>query len=125
MVVLCYMGFNCFNVCISTNSRGNTIMYDFGKITFIQEHEDQKIVHEIRGDASMDEVVDAFEMFLKGAGYHLPDGKHIGYEYEGVAAKKEQYDAMDEMSELVDLEDEMLRGDHMHSKYYWDTERNR
>lgn len=58
-------------------------MFDFGKIQFIQSHEDgQKIVHEIRGDSSLDEVVEAFEMFLKGAGYHLSDGQHIGYEYD-------------------------------------------
>jgi len=111
-------------------------MYDFGKITFIQEHEDQKIVHEIRGDASMDEVVDAFEMFLKGAGYHLPDGTHIGYEYEGECSKKE-WDAimpeltpvdMEEMhraiDEMVDEEDSMLRGDPGHSKYYYVKDRN-
>lgn len=77
-------------------------MFDFGKIKFIQEYDDQKIVHEIRGDSSMDEVVDAFEMFLKGAGYHLPDGKHIGYEY-----------------------DEEITDKHYRAKYYYDTERNR
>lgn len=90
-------------------------MYDFGKITFIQEHEDQKIVHEIRGDASMDEVVDAFEMFLKGAGYHLPDGKHIGYEYD-----EEHSSYQDSKEEYDHMQDDIV-----HSKYYWDTERNR
>ena len=57
-------------------------MYDFGKIRFIQEHEDSTVEHSIRGDASLDEVIEAFEMFLKGAGYHLRDGQHIGYEYD-------------------------------------------
>ena len=99
-------------------------MFDFGKIKFIQEHDDQRIEHEIRGDASLDEVVDAFESFLKGAGYHLKDGQHIGYEYDGDfdykdPTKNQWYDRMDVAgsSSTVDTV--------VHSKYYWDTERNK
>lgn len=96
-------------------------MYDFGKVRFIQEHEDQRIEHEIRGDASLDEVIDAFEQFLKGAGYHLKDGQHIGYEYDEETptyqSRKEMYDDMAGSSSTVDTV--------VHSKYYWDTERNK
>lgn len=86
-------------------------MIGFGKIKFIQEWEDgQKIVHEIRGDSSLDEVVEAFEMFLKGAGYHLPDGKHIGYEYEGDSTPQPDFEPTVTFT---------------HSEHYYDTERNR
>ena len=58
-------------------------MIDLGRIHFIQDHgEDEVIVHTIRGDSSLDEVIDSFEHFLKGAGYNLPLGCHIGYEYD-------------------------------------------
>ena len=58
-------------------------MIDIGKITFSQEYKDgNNITHHLRGDASLDEVIEAFEYFLKGAGYHLPEGCHIGYEYD-------------------------------------------
>ena len=98
-------------------------MFDFGKIKFIQEYKDQRIEHEIRGDASLDEVVDAFEAFLKGAGYHLKDGQHIGYEYDEEESeyqeRKEMYDSMDVAgsSSTVDTV--------VHSVHYWDTERNK
>ena len=89
-------------------------MYDFGKIRFIQEYDGSTVEHNIRGDATLDEVIDAFEMFLKGAGYHLRDGQHIGYEYDEEESeyqeRKEMYDSMDTV---------------VHSKYYWDTERNK
>jgi len=32
--------------------------------------------------ASLDEMCQAFEDFIKGVGYQLPNGVHIGYEYE-------------------------------------------
>ena len=98
-------------------------MIDFGKVRFIQEHEDQRIEHEIRGDATLDEVIDAFEQFLKGAGYHLKDGQHIGYEYDEddseYQSRKEMYDSMAVAGpySIVDTVE--------HSKYYWDTERNK
>ena len=96
-------------------------MYDFGKVRFIQEHEDQRIEHEIRGDASLDEVIESFEQFLKGAGYYLKDGQHIGYEYDEddseYQSRKEMYDDMAGSSSTVD--------NVVHSKYYWDTERNK
>ena len=59
---------------------------DLGKITFTQSYEDNgnSVTHTIRGDATLDEVVEAFEYFLKGAGYHLKEGMHIGYEYDEV-----------------------------------------
>jgi hypothetical protein len=58
-------------------------MMDFGTITFSQYYEDgQSVTHTIRGDSSLGEVVEAFEYFLKGAGYHLQEGQHIGFEYE-------------------------------------------
>ena len=92
-------------------------MYDFGKIRFIQEYEDSTVEHSIRGDASLDEVIEAFEMFLKGAGYHLRDGQHIGYEYDEEESESEYQKRMD---------DYLLYGDNVvHSKYYWDTERNK
>lgn len=60
-------------------------------ITFTCEHKDlygdheevsSKIIHSISADSTLDEVVEAFEYFLKGCGYSLPEGTHIGYEYE-------------------------------------------
>ena len=64
-----------------------------GKITFSQYYEDgQEVTHTIRGDSSLDEVVEAFEYFLKGAGYHLPDGCHIGYEYEDEEPREDDTD---------------------------------
>ena len=76
-------------------------MIDTGKVTFTQSYEDgNTITHTIRGDSSLDEVVEAFEYFLKGAGYHLGDGCHIGYEYD------------DEQEEE-------------HSVHYYDFDRNR
>ena len=52
-------------------------MYDFGKIRFTQEFDDRKIEMEIRGDSTISEVVEEFEMFLKGAGYQF-DG-HLDF----------------------------------------------
>ena len=58
-------------------------------ITFTCEHkalyEDEvssTVTHSISADSTLDEVVEAFEYFLKGCGYSLPEGTHIGYEYE-------------------------------------------
>ena len=96
-------------------------MFDFGKIKFIQEYDDHRIEHEIRGDASLDDVVDAFEAFLKGAGYHLKEGMHIGYEYEK--------DYRDPAKNDEDYKDPAMNQwyDRMegHSHHYWDTERNK
>jgi len=108
-------------------------MIDFGKIKFIQEYDDHRIEHEIRGDASMDDVVDAFESFLRGAGYHLKEGMHIGYEYDEEESeyqeRKEMYDAMDDMAgssstvDTIHIDEGTV--DRAHSQYYWDTERNK
>jgi hypothetical protein len=66
---------------------------DLGKITFSISYEDgQSVVHTIRGDSSLDEVVEAFEYFLKGAGYHLQEGQHIGFEYEDEYAREDDTD---------------------------------
>ena len=105
-------------------------MFDFGKIKFIQEYKDQRVEHEIRGDASLDEVIDAFEHFLKGAGYYLKDGQHIGYEYDEESEyqeRKEMYDAMDDMAGSSSTVDTIHidAGGVTHSHYYWDTERNK
>ena len=110
-------------------------MYDFGKIRFIQEYEDSTVEHSIRGDASLDEVIEAFERFLKGAGYHLQDGQHIGYEYDEEDHEEDYVDhAMnqwydEEESEYQKRMDDYLLygyGDNVvHSKHYWDTERNK
>ena len=99
--------------------------YDFGKIKFVQEYEDgQSVVHTIRGDASLDDVLEAFEYFLKGAGYHLKEGQHIGYEYDEEESeyqvRKVMYDAMDGMAGSSSTVDTVG-----HSEYYWDTERNK
>jgi hypothetical protein len=68
-------------------------MIDLGKITFTSSYEDgQSVVHTIRGDSSLDEVVEAFEYFLKGAGYHLQEGQHIGYEYDDEYAREDDTD---------------------------------
>jgi hypothetical protein len=68
-------------------------MMDFGTITFSQYYEDgQSVTHTIRGDSSLDEVVEAFEYFLKGAGYHLKEGQHIGFEYEDEYAREDDTD---------------------------------
>ena len=91
-------------------------MYDFGKIRFIQEYEDSRVEHNIRGHASLDEVIEAFEMFLKGAGYHLRDGQHIGYEYDEEDHEEDYKDpAMNQWYDRMDG----------HSEHYWDTERNK
>ena len=91
-------------------------MYDFGKIRFIQEHEGSTVEHNIRGDASLDEVIEAFEMFLKGAGYHLRDGQHIGYEYD------EEDPNEDYIHPVMKQWYTRMDG---HSEHYWDTERNK
>jgi hypothetical protein len=68
-------------------------MIDFGKITFTSSYEDgHSVTHTIRGDSSLDEVVEAFEYFLKGAGYHLQEGQHIGYEYDDECAREDDTD---------------------------------
>jgi hypothetical protein len=68
-------------------------MIDFGKITFTSSYEDgHSVTHTIRGDSSLDEVVEAFEYFLKGAGYHLQEGQHIGFEYEDEYAREDDTD---------------------------------
>ena len=105
-------------------------MFDFGKIKFIQEYDDHRIEHEIRGDASLDDVVDAFEAFLKGAGYHLKDGQHIGYEYDEEESeyqeRKEMYDSMDVAGSSSTVDTIHIdAGGVTHSHYYWDTERNK
>jgi len=112
-------------------------MIDFGKIKFVQEYEDgQSVVHTIRGDCSLDDVVDAFESFLKGAGFHLKDGQHIGYEYDEEESeyqeRKEMYDSMDDMISSSSLDDVMYSSSfnvpddtYAHSEYYYDTERNK
>jgi hypothetical protein len=47
-------------------------MFDLGNITFKQKYKDgQSITHTIRGDSTLDEVVEAFEYFLKGAGFNF------------------------------------------------------
>ena len=64
-----------------------------GKLTFSISYEDgQSVVHTIRGDSSLDEVVEAFEYFLKGAGYHLQEGQHIGYEYDDEYSREDDTD---------------------------------
>jgi hypothetical protein len=61
---------------------------NFGIIKFVYENEGdhvvgkRKVVHELGGESTIDEVIDEFEHFIKGMGFHLPDGCHIGYEYE-------------------------------------------
>lgn len=103
---------------------------DFGKITFKQEYEDgQTVVHTIRGDSSTDEVIEAFELFLKGAGYHLPEGCHIGYEYDedSVDSTDTPYGAGDwsSVSEpyTITINGENINTEHSH--FYWDLDRNK
>jgi hypothetical protein len=68
-------------------------MMDFGKITFTSSYEDgHSVTHTIRGDSTLDEVVEAFEYFLKGAGYHLQEGQHIGFEYEDEYSREDDTD---------------------------------
>ena len=61
---------------------------NFGTIRFVYENEGDhvvgksKIVHEIGGESTIDDVIEAFEHFLKGVGFHLQDGVHIGYEHD-------------------------------------------
>lgn len=62
--------------------------YNFGRIKFSYVNEGDSVLgmrnvsHELAGESTLDEVLEEFEYFLKGVGYHLPDGCHIGYEYE-------------------------------------------
>jgi len=45
--------------------------------------ENGKIVQVTIGEAStLSEMVEAFEEFLYAVGYRLPDGSHIGFEYD-------------------------------------------
>lgn len=61
---------------------------NFGTIKFVYENNGDhvvgksKIVHEIGGESTIDEVIEAFEHFLMGMGFHLQEGAHIGYEYD-------------------------------------------
>jgi hypothetical protein len=93
-------------------------MIDFGTITFSQYYADNEhsVTHTLRGDASLDEVVEAFEYFLKGAGYHLPEGCHIGYEYDEVEDP--------EIHPIGDLSDTDEYSSQQHSEYYYDHDRN-
>ena len=36
----------------------------------------------ISQECDLSEVIEAFESFLVAVGYSLPDGAHLGYEYE-------------------------------------------
>lgn len=77
-------------------------MIDLGKIKFVQEYEDgAKIVHEIRGDASLDQVVEAFEYFLRGAGYTLASNQHIGYEYDEEEKDEDFEDTAEEEGKMI------------------------
>ena len=110
--------------------------YDMGKIKFIQEHDNSKVEHVISGDSSLDEVIDAFEHFLKGAGYHLPDGCHIGYEYdedestyqsmqEDVAGSSSTVDTITITSDYPSYTVNFSDDNTTHSSYYWDKDRNK
>jgi len=57
-------------------------MIDFGKIYFVQEYKTSKVSHEVSGDTSLNELIEAFEMFLKGAGFSIPDGAHLDIVYD-------------------------------------------
>ena len=109
---------------------------DLGKITFNQSYADgNTITHTIRGDSSLDEVLEAFEHFLKGAGYHLPEGCHIGYEYDEDSQENDR--SQDEFH--IEVGDfgaaQPIYTDYAfadsgveemgHSKYYYDKDRNR
>ena len=46
-------------------------MLDFGKYLFIQEYKDSKITHEFDGQTDLYDVIEQFEHFLRGAGFHF------------------------------------------------------
>ena len=106
--------------------------YDFGKISFIQEYGDgNKVTHTIRGDATTDEVIEAFEWFLKGAGYYLPEGCHIGYEYDEKDEAPVGAGDWSSVSQTIEINPYnittyTINGDEVeHSPYYWDLDRNK
>jgi hypothetical protein len=71
-------------------------MIDFGKFYFIQEYKsDSKLTHEMRGDTSLNELIKAFEMFLKGAGFSIPDGAHLDIVYDVEDIDEEDIDEED------------------------------
>ena len=109
---------------------------DLGKINFSQSYEDgNTITHTIRGDSSLDEVLEAFEHFLKGAGYHLPEGCHIGYEYDedddNDRSKDEfhievgDFGAAQPIYTDYPFADSGVEDTVEHSVYYWDKDRNK
>ena len=55
-------------------------MIDFGKITFSREYDNGECVtHSLSGESSLNEVVEAFEYFLKGCGYGITEGDHLDF----------------------------------------------
>lgn len=78
---------------------------DFGKITFSRTYDnDETIVHTISGESTLTDVLEAFQFFLKGCGYHF-DG------YVDIVDDEAWGDEEDEEEE--------------HSEFYYDTERNK
>ena len=74
---------------------------DFGKYLFIQEYKDSKITHEFDGQTDLYDVIEQFEHFLRGAGFHFEGHLDIvneeeeessGYEYEGDSTPQPQMD---------------------------------
>lgn len=52
------------------------------KLMFIYEVNGNKITHEHSVDIPKDELVEAFEVFMKAIGYQFRSGEHLGYEWE-------------------------------------------
>ena len=87
------------------------------KFTFIAEHEGgERITFETHKEF-IDEVLDDFNLFLRGVGFFPKDGR-LDY------VNDEQEQSLDDWTR-VRIEEAAAEGGDYHSKYYFDTERNK
>ena len=117
---------------------------DFGKYLFIQEYKDSKITHEFDGQTDLYEVIEQFEHFLRGAGFHFEGHLDIVNEEEEESSVDDMTDAEMFLHSKYEgdyvqdpAKEELYDGDgtpqpdfeptvtFKHSEYYFDTERNR
>jgi len=49
--------------------------------------DDPLVTMTISKESELSEAIEAFETFLIAVGYRLPDGAHLGYEYEDEAGE--------------------------------------
>lgn len=112
---------------------------------FIAEYDDvfgkpsgHRVMTEFKAD-HIDTVLENFELFLRGVGFQtegtldfISEDEYYGDGHEGMGSTLEDYPELNETpSPLVDewtrirREDARAEGAELHSKYYYDTERNK